>query len=300
MRLCAVVLVTLALTSAGCLAGTAPVTLHAGEEPPHATPLPPLPPPPSPPIVLRRTHIAAARYERESSTRIAAAGVNAGVRIALGGTVVVTPVDDQLVERSEVTRASANGRAVYMDPEAGTAPMVGTRMSARFDATNTVIGESALDHVPAGADPLVAEVARMVYAHLRVQFPDGPVRTGDRWAGRPIYMDTRGSGGWVGLWLRPSFELRAVDGELATIAWSGEVETERFCDIGPCLVGRGDVTGTTRLDLSDGFTSTTELRFDVALRAEAAPPDSSPILVIEASFTDALRRSSVSEPDETR
>lgn len=275
--------VPLALLLTGCLAGATNVALSSDETPRH-TALPPAPPPSQPAVQFARRHRDGARYRRQTSAWIGLAGIGRGMRIHLGGDVAVTAVPGGYRERAEVREADAEGAAVYMDPRAGTPGMVGTRIDSGFDHYNAPIGEPEV-HDSHG-DPLIAEVARVVFGRLRIPFPTHEVRTGDRWDGETVTMYTQGAGGWVTLTLQPRFRLERVESGFAVISWTGQVHTQPFCELGPCLVGSGRVEGTSHLALSDGFTGRTELRYRIAVRGATAPEGAPAVLEIEARFTD--------------
>lgn len=273
----------------GCLAGTGDFDWYASTSTTHAA-LPPAPPPPSRPTQLVRRHADGARYHRVATAWIGVAGVGHGMRVSLGGEVTVRPQEGGYREDAEVTHAEADGAAVYMDPREGTPPMIGTRMRMSFDRANRPTEEPAVLQVDPAADTLVTEIARVVFGTLRVPFPHHAVRPGDSWSGEPMQMDTRGSGGWVAVTMRPRFRLERIEDGEAFVRWTGTVSTQPFCQLGPCLIGQGTLRGTSRIALADGFSGRTDLSYEVSVRGQDADPETPPILDVEMRFSDSRRR----------
>lgn len=277
--------VLLGLLGTGCLAGSGSFDWYSVPTQQHA-PLPPAPPPATAPVSFARHHAAGARYRREATAWIGLAHVSEGMRIRLAADVTVSGAPGGYREHLRIDEAEAEGAAIYMNPEPGTRYLVGAELSMGYDHRNRPTSPPRMSRVDDRADTLVAEVARVIFGRLRVPHPPAAVRPGDRWEGEPIRMDTREAGGWIELTLRPRYELTRVEDGRGLIRWSGTVETQPFCQLGPCLRGSGTLRGTSQVSLRDGYEGRTELEIDVEIRGRDAAESSPPIIEIEARFWD--------------
>ena len=274
---------------AGCLAGTGSYDLYDSPRQPRAGRMPPAPGASARPVTLRRRHEEGDRFRHSSTAWFAAEGVNTGIRahVITDGTIART--ERGFVEREEVVESRADGTSTALNPGPVAHTIVGARLTTRVDPFNRPEGEPELDRHH-GADGNLAEVMRVAFGRLRVTFPEGEVRPGDTWQGPEVFLDTVGSGGWVRLRMRPTFVLRGVDGAYAEIDWGGSLESEPFCQLGPCVIGRGHIEGHSRVAVADGHVGRTQLRIPVDILGEDAPDGAPPLLRFVARYVSTVRR----------
>jgi hypothetical protein len=215
---------------------------------------------------LRREHASLGHYEQNFSVWVSANGGSFAFGIEASSTCEVS-----VREAGGFTSVARFSPLVMYegDREMDTLPaaMQGlerVRVQVSVDAQNRVI-EGPTPSSNGGPSTFVLEELVEVFRHLRVVFPDEPVRIGERWSGSFVRWDTEPLAPIVLEW-DPSFELEGVQDGIARVRWSAELHVLPFSAMGLSLEGQGSVEGVSLVDLGDGFTGRTELELRVGLR----------------------------------
>jgi hypothetical protein len=224
-------------------------------------------------IRLERRHDGEAHYEARREAWLSNNGAGTPFRFEASSTHDVAPdgAGGYLVESRFAPLVVRDGERVVDPLPADLRGLERIRMEHVVDARSRIVSGPT----PSGSGPSASFLDELaeVLRHVRVTFPDHPVRTGERWDGEAVTWDTRPLG-WVVLEWRPTFELEQVEDGVARIRWHGEVRAQPFRMMGMSLEGVGEVFGITEVALADGWSGRTDLDIEVGLRPAGAsiPP----------------------------
>jgi hypothetical protein len=153
-----------------------------------------------------------------------------------------------------------------VNPLGTSTDVTGARVRFELDARNRV---TARELNPATNDHAMAaqEVMEGV-EHVRMTYPEQPVRVGESWSGGEVRWDTRPLG-WVAVVLSPTFTLEGVEERAgrrwARIGWSGNLVVEPFEVMGIAIAARAQIGGTSLIALDDGYAGHHTIDMDVKL-----------------------------------
>jgi hypothetical protein len=216
-------------------------------------------------ITLERRHPRPASYERTLAAWLSNNGAGRPFRFEARVSSDVAPLPDgSFSEELRFAPLEVSGADGPIDPLPS--DLVGlerVRMTMRTGATNAIIeGPAHSGDGPSAS--FLGELAE-VFRHLRLVYPDRPLRIGERWEGPPIVWDTRPLG-WITLELTPTWILESVEDGVARVLWESDLTIQPFRAMGLNLEGAGEVRGVTLVALDDGTSGSTDLDIDVGLR----------------------------------
>lgn len=216
-------------------------------------------------VDLRRRHVGGERYRVKTQFALVESPYHPDMGYEVLAEARLDRRDGGFVAHGEFLSSTlTHGDAI--DPLGASTDVTGARVLFVVDQRNRVrsreITPSTAEHAMAAQEVMEG------VEHVRISYPDRPVRTGESWTGGSVRWDTRPLG-WVAVILEPTFTLEGVEqragGRWARVRWSGELEVEPFEIMGMRMAARAPVTGVSMVSLDDGYAGHHAIDLDVKL-----------------------------------
>lgn len=217
-------------------------------------------------VELRRRHASGDRYRVKTEFVLTETPYHADLGYDVLAEATIEPSEGGgLVARGEFLSSTLR-HGDLVNPLGPSTDVTGARVTYALDGRNRVHGREL---EPANAEHAMAaqEVMEGV-EHVRITYPDRPVRVGESWSGGTVRWDTRPLG-WVAVVMEPTFTLEAIEQRAgrrwARVRWSGELAVEPFDIMGISIAARAPITGTSVISLDDGYAGHHTIELDVKL-----------------------------------
>lgn len=216
-------------------------------------------------VELRRRHVGGERYRVKTQFALVECPYHADMTYEVLAEARLEPRGGDFVAHGRFLSSTlTHGDAV--DPLGARTDVAGAQLLFVLDQRNRV---RSRDMTPSTFEHAMAaqEVMEGV-EHVRISYPDRPVRTGESWTSGTVRWDTRPLG-WVAVVMEPTFTLERVEQRAghrwARVRWSGELAVEPFEILGMRIAARAPVAGVSEVSLDDGYTGQHAIELDVTL-----------------------------------